>query len=237
LILIVSGEGQRFAIIDVTGMIPMRPFGGPFELGHASSRRRVASTAALIACSLPSQRRSEAACPLLLTLRINMEIVWFLVVVATLVLAIFMVERIGKRLEELKETASKDLEWAVQQLETNPKSKSTGIRFLSRVTGLIFLPADRKLYVLEKSLSILQTHSADTEVQKEFIKYLASVEWQRATAYRSVLNLLATNSEPYMKQFVLDVARWHYSKGRKDGKLTVYDEQAIQNDILMNLKS
>jgi len=34
-----------------------------------------------------------------------------------------------------------------------------------------------------------------------------------------------------LKAFCLEVGRWHYSKHRPGGKVTIYDEQAIQNDI------
>lgn len=55
--------------------------------------------------------------------------------------------------------------------------------------------------------------------------------------YDTALELLELNSHVVgLKQFVLDVGRWHYSNLRKDGKLTIYDEQAIQNDILARSK-
>ncbi|HET6883516.1 MAG TPA: hypothetical protein VFI31_25415 [Pirellulales bacterium] len=52
--------------------------------------------------------------------------------------------------------------------------------------------------------------------------------------YGSALDLLSNNPKsPIAKQLVLDIGRWHYGKSRPDGRPTVYDEQAIQNDILV----
>ncbi len=56
---------------------------------------------------------------------------------------------------------------------------------------------------------------------------VAPVAWE---VYREILQLLRDN--PGLKPFVLEVGRTAYSERRAGGVLTVYDEQAIQNDIL-----
>jgi hypothetical protein len=55
-----------------------------------------------------------------------------------------------------------------------------------------------------------------------------------------VYNLVLSNLEEFpnnisAKKLALTMGRWVYSKARPDGKLTIYDEQAIQNDI--NIRS
>ena len=47
--------------------------------------------------------------------------------------------------------------------------------------------------------------------------------------YTDILQLL--NLHPKLKPFALEMGRLSYGSKRKDGKLTVYDEQAILNDI------
>lgn len=50
--------------------------------------------------------------------------------------------------------------------------------------------------------------------------------------YDSSLDLVTTHiGNPQAKVFALEVGRWHYSLQRLDRKPTIYDEQAIQNDI------
>lgn len=60
---------------------------------------------------------------------------------------------------------------------------------------------------------------------------LTEVSWD---VYREFLKRLKT--QPDMKPKVLEIGRAAYSARRFDGMLTVYDEQAIQNDILAHLE-
>lgn len=55
--------------------------------------------------------------------------------------------------------------------------------------------------------------------------------------YDTALEILQDNPEEIaLKQYALEVGRWHYSIIRPDGKVTIYDEQSIQNDILVRTK-
>ncbi len=124
----------------------------------------------------------------------------------------------------------------MQQMEANPEDRSLQLHFLSTVTGL-FLSSTIQQIILTKSLNILQENIRDTDFQKAFFNYLKKYKFSEADRrgiYKSVLGMLMVDSTPIVKQFVLEVARWHYTIQRKDGKLTIYDENAIQNDILMH---
>ena len=51
--------------------------------------------------------------------------------------------------------------------------------------------------------------------------------------YDTALKILDQNPDKTsLKQYALEVGRWHYSLQRANNQLTIYDEQAIQNDIL-----
>lgn len=55
--------------------------------------------------------------------------------------------------------------------------------------------------------------------------------------YNTSLNILEANSSSQeAKMLVLDLGRLHYSILRLDKKPTIYDEQAIQNDIIVRSK-
>ena len=62
-------------------------------------------------------------------------------------------------------------------------------------------------------------------------------ESERERIYNRVLEILADNpASSTAKQFVLTVGRWHFGKSRKGGKLSIYDEQRIQNDIFARVQ-
>jgi hypothetical protein len=53
-------------------------------------------------------------------------------------------------------------------------------------------------------------------------------------AYRTALRILEQNpSSLAVKTFALAVGRWHFGRSRPDKQVTIYDEQAMQNDILL----
>jgi hypothetical protein len=55
--------------------------------------------------------------------------------------------------------------------------------------------------------------------------------------YNLALEVLSENPEKiHIKTLCLTVGRLHYGKLRPDNKVTIYDEQAIQNDIMMRSK-
>lgn len=58
-----------------------------------------------------------------------------------------------------------------------------------------------------------------------------SVAWD---VYKEVLRRLKMS--PELKPFALEIGRVAYATRRPDGALTLYDEQAIQNDIMVHLE-
>ncbi len=92
--------------------------------------------------------------------------------------------------------------------------------------------------IYQKSLTALISNPLDTVVQGKVIRLLDQCPALKATEtkviYEAALDILANNpSNPTAKQFVLNVGRWHFGRNRPDKRPTVYDEQAIQNDILV----
>ncbi len=57
---------------------------------------------------------------------------------------------------------------------------------------------------------------------------------KRQILYEKTLEILEKNSDNSdVKKIILSIGRWHFGKSRVGGVPTVYDEQAIQNDILV----
>jgi hypothetical protein len=121
---------------------------------------------------------------------------------------------------------AKKLADAILKLDAAPSDRDAQLNFLRTTTGSA-LPVNEIRTEFQRSFDILKSNLGDREIQQAFANYLVRVEWVgigREDGYRLILGVLAVNSEPAVKQFVLDVARWHYALTRKNGKLTVYDE-------------
>ena len=55
--------------------------------------------------------------------------------------------------------------------------------------------------------------------------------------YGAALEVLSQHPDQIpLKQYALEVGRWHYGIQRPDRKVTIYDEQAINNDIAVRSK-
>ncbi|MGA1601805.1 MAG: hypothetical protein ACO4CG_05910 [Prochlorothrix sp.] len=78
--------------------------------------------------------------------------------------------------------------------------------------------------VLSCGKSVFKSHSTKGKLSSELF-------------YNAALQILEENPGTIsLKQYALDIGRWHYSLDRPDKKVTIYDEQAIQNDILVRSK-
>jgi hypothetical protein len=132
------------------------------------------------------------------------------------------------------------LEQAIREMKTRGADRNAQSQYLSFITGLL-LPPDGYRDALGTALSILEVYPSDKGIRDQFLGFLNRIpvgtQLNTEYTYRQILNLLATDSSPQMKQFVLQVARWHYARLRQDRKLTIYDEHAIQNDILVSSKT
>jgi hypothetical protein len=69
-------------------------------------------------------------------------------------------------------------------------------------------------------------------VHEELVQIAIRFPSLAATVYNIALEAVeSTNGAPGTKQLALKAGRLHYGALRPDGTLTVYDEQALQNDI------
>lgn len=117
-------------------------------------------------------------------------------------------------------------------LKVNPTYLSQE-RFAACVNKAQLLPES----LLGSLLDYLDHDPVNPLVQQHFMKCVTHIIFiskeKRQLIYRKALNILENNpSSSIAKQFVLDVGRWHFGKSRKGGRITIYDEQHIQNDIL-----
>jgi hypothetical protein len=70
--------------------------------------------------------------------------------------------------------------------------------------------------------------------QKTISRYDLSTKIPSKVFYDAALDILQQHPEQMaLKQYALEVGRWHYSIVRSGGNVTIYDEQSIQNDILV----
>ncbi|MBH8575077.1 hypothetical protein I8752_19060 [Nostocaceae cyanobacterium CENA369] len=119
----------------------------------------------------------------------------------------------------------------IQHLERNFDHPSANERFAQCINNSQFLT----VVIFEPLLKYLDKYPTDPLVHKVFIqgvnKIILSGNNLSGRAYTKSLEILEKNSNNInAKKFVLDVGRWHFGKLRS-GKVTIYDEQAIQNDI------
>jgi hypothetical protein len=88
---------------------------------------------------------------------------------------------------------------------------------------------------LAQFLQQLLDQSADPSKLAEGLGLLkrADYEFSRSQEiYGLALKFLEVNpANIAAKVFALEVGRWSLSLGREDGKITIYDEAALQNDI------
>lgn len=69
------------------------------------------------------------------------------------------------------------------------------------------------------------------------IKIVGTDEASSGDIYKAALDILSQHPDQIpLKQYALEVGRWHYAIQRPDRKVTIYDEQAIQNDIAVRSK-
>jgi hypothetical protein len=87
----------------------------------------------------------------------------------------------------------------------------------------------------------LKIKPLDERVRATLFSYAQrSIRYNSSTSkafYDAALDILQQHPEQIsLKQYALEVGRWHSSIARPNGKVTVYDEQSIQNDILVRSK-
>ncbi len=145
-----------------------------------------------------------------------------------------------KREQEDAERGIKNLDTYFKLLSENP----TNTQALDSVLGTINNMNPKTIRgIMNKSiLPLLVLKPLDERVratilacaQKAILRHTSDQNISSRDVYNTALQILEQNPEQTsLKQYALEVGRWHYSIVRPDGKVTIYDEQSIQNDILV----
>lgn len=119
----------------------------------------------------------------------------------------------------------------IDHIEKYPENLSSHERFASSLSKSRFLSGA----VFESLLRYLDRFPTDPLVHRLFVQSLskmifAPTEYNQI-AYNKTLEIIEKNpGNVNAKKLALEVGRWHFGKLR-NGKPTIYDEQAIQNDI------
>jgi hypothetical protein len=179
----------------------------------------------------------------------NPSVVVFLLVICGAVAVGFIAFRHGEARRQAIHKRFLDV-WS--HLESNPTDYDAQMRFLTFLATQIEpvtvfsafmdlkrpLSPEEQLLAGNRALEILRSHPLDRGIQNRLIAFLRrGFQADGQGMYNGVLDILAQASGPEFKQFALEVARWHYGRRRENGVLTIYDEQAIQNDLLARCKS
>jgi hypothetical protein len=126
----------------------------------------------------------------------------------------------------------------IQQITKFPKSSLAHQRLAICVEkGHLLPPA-----LLDSFISYLDENPTDSIRQSIFLQginkimFLSSSSERRQGIYNKALQILEENPNiKSVRKFVLEIGRWHFGKSRSDGKVSIYDEQMIQNDILVRV--
>lgn len=149
----------------------------------------------------------------------------------------------SKRAELAATKAAEGLEKNFQQLSKDP----TDTKALDYVLDVLEGLSKDKLKPLISStiLPLLKLKPLDERVRgtvlsaakKSISRSASSAQVSSKAFYDAALDILQQHPEQIsLKQYALEVGRWHYSIARPDGKVTIYDEQSIQNDIIVRSK-
>lgn len=90
-------------------------------------------------------------------------------------------------------------------------------------------------------LDELSKNPTDVAAHQRFLRDLATEpvkthlpNARSEVAYQTALAILEQNPNSLpARTFALAVGRWHFGRSRADKKVALYDEQAMQNDILL----
>ncbi len=170
-------------------------------------------------------------------------------IIAIIIYALYPLTAQYKAEQIAKENAIKlgeEIKKKFQQLSEDPNNTEAFEFLLSTLASLN--PPSFIEFIFIVTLPLLQLKPLDERVRTMvFSGFARSVKRDTNSSpppgdlarsfYDTALGILALHPEELsLKQYVLDVGRWYYSILRPDGRITVYDEQAIQNDIIVRTK-
>jgi len=142
-------------------------------------------------------------------------------------------------LAELK----KSVEVRIKHLSSNPSDVASLEYILTTLDTLS--KGDLKSLIGSVVIPLLKLKPLDERVRASVLSYAKKAipritsanEISSKNFYEAALEILQQHPEQIpLKQYALDVGRWHCSMSRTDGKVTIYDEQSIQNDIVVRSK-
>lgn len=149
----------------------------------------------------------------------------------------------AERVKRLEVEELKKLEEKVEELSSNP----VNTKLLEDILDTLETLEQNKLKPLIGNviLPLLDIKPLDERVrdtvlacaQKMTAPSIRSPKIPSRLFYDAALNILQQHPDQFsLKKYALDVGRWHHSSVRPDRTVTIYDEQAIQNDIMVRLK-
>lgn len=126
-----------------------------------------------------------------------------------------------------------------------------GILLVFVLTSLLFMcvfgclhEAEEQVRAKHRLEALIDAASLDPKnpsLRQQLREGIQSKTWghmsleERQAAYELSLRFVrATPNCPETRELALHVGRWHCGKSRPDGNPTIYDEQAIYNDIMVN---
>lgn len=146
-----------------------------------------------------------------------------------------------KKQAELAEQAKRELGQKLSALNQDPSNADLAEEILILLGALNLIDLKPRLDTIAFRLLLLrplddQVRQAVFELAKKAVGQ-SVLQQTSGRLYALALECLQSNStEPKLKQYVLEVGRWHFGKIR-NGSPTIYDEQAIQNDILVRSRN
>lgn len=148
------------------------------------------------------------------------------VIVAGIIISVFFLMKEHNRAKKVNKIEIEKLLPILNYLYKEPNSTIKDQEFFSvlkeiekqiegyKYTYYKYVPDKR---VFEKLFRHLEKHPTDSAAHNRFEYIVARVKY-------------INSNKVTAKQLVLTIGRWHFGK-LKNGKPTIYDEQAIQNDI------
>ena len=148
------------------------------------------------------------------------------VIVAGIIIGVFFLMEEHNRAKKVNKIEIEELLPILNYLYKEPKSKLKDQEFFSvlkeidkkiegyKYTFYKYVP-DRRVF--EKLFRHLEKYPTDSAAHNRFEYIVARAKY-------------INSNKVTAKQLVLTIGRWYFGKLR-DGKPTIYDEQAIQNDI------
>lgn len=99
-----------------------------------------------------------------------------------------------------------------------------------------------ELRKFQQFLVTLEQSPTDPQIHASFLRAVANLttltESHGELAYQTSLQMLESHPlSTAAKVFALNIGRWHFGRIRPDNKVTIYDEQAMQNDIVVRIQN